>query len=73
MSQKECILKPGLKEFFQMEFQKEEHAIKKKKKSTKHAHRKSHVRVSRNNKHQNRIRTFNVKMIKNKKDMHDEL
>ena len=31
MSQKECILKPGLKEFFQMEFQKEEHAIKKKK------------------------------------------
>lgn len=33
MSQKECILKPGLKEFFQMEFQKEEHAIKKKKKS----------------------------------------
>ena len=32
MSQKECILKPGLKEFFQMEFQKEEHAIKKKNK-----------------------------------------
>ena len=27
------MLKPGLREFFQMEFQKEEHAIKKKKKS----------------------------------------
>ena len=32
-SPKECILKPGLKEFLQMEFQKEEHAIKKRKKS----------------------------------------
>ena len=72
MSLKECILKPGLKQFFQMEFQKEEYAIKKKK-NTEHVHRKSHVRVSRNNKHQNHIRTFNVKMIKNKKDMHDVL
>lgn len=44
---------------------KREHTIKNKK-ITKHAHRKSHVRVSRNNKYQNRTRTFNVKMIINK-------
>lgn len=36
MSQKECILKPGLKQFFQMEFQKEEYAIKKKKTQNMH-------------------------------------
>ena len=67
------MLKPGLREFFQMEFQKEEHAIKKKKKITKHVHRKSHVRVSRNNRHQNCTRTSSVKMIINKEDRHDVL
>ena len=45
----------------------------KKKKITKHVHRKSHVRVSRNNRHQNCTRTSSVKMIINKEDRHDVL
>lgn len=36
MSPKECILKPGLKEFFQMEFQKRSMQLKKKQTQNMH-------------------------------------
>lgn len=48
ISQEEYVLKAGLKEFSQIEFQKQEHTIFLK--ITKHIHTKSHDRVSRNNK-----------------------
>ena len=64
ISQEECIFKLGLKEFMQIEFQKEEHTIFLK--ITKHIHTKSHVRVSRNNKQQSPIqKIFNIKIFIN--------